>query len=142
MARTPSRKWEQNSNWPIAGQECGSILSIRPFVGEERCVTTLKTVVYSSGLVFRRFQTFLSWKIKGIPSVRCFFILRILKEHFRYLFQRWRSSRLEMASPLRNFPAFWFSFRFSSWIFPSRSFSRNLSQPYWIYKLIILDQNK
>ena len=31
--RTPSRKWEQNSNWPIAGQECGSILSIRLFVG-------------------------------------------------------------------------------------------------------------
>ena len=27
LARTPSRKWELNSNWPNAGKECGSILS-------------------------------------------------------------------------------------------------------------------
>ena len=34
MARTPSRKWELNSNWLTAGKECGSILSSRLGRGE------------------------------------------------------------------------------------------------------------
>ena len=29
VARTPSRKWELNSNWLIVGKECGSIFSSR-----------------------------------------------------------------------------------------------------------------
>ena len=29
LARTPTRKWELNSNWLTAGKECGSILSGR-----------------------------------------------------------------------------------------------------------------
>ena len=29
VARTPSIKWELNSNWLTAGKECGSILSSR-----------------------------------------------------------------------------------------------------------------
>ena len=29
VERTPSRKWELNSNWLIVGKECGSIFSSR-----------------------------------------------------------------------------------------------------------------
>ena len=36
VARTPSRKWELNSNWLTAGKECGSILSSRLWEGELR----------------------------------------------------------------------------------------------------------
>ena len=36
VARTPSRKWELNSNWLTAGKECGSILSSRLWEGALR----------------------------------------------------------------------------------------------------------
>ena len=36
VERTPSRKWELNSNWLIAGKECGSILSSRGWGGALR----------------------------------------------------------------------------------------------------------
>ena len=36
VARTPSRKWELDSNWLTAGKECGSILSSRLWGGALR----------------------------------------------------------------------------------------------------------
>ena len=36
VPRTPSRKWELNSNWLTAGKECGSILRSRLWEGELR----------------------------------------------------------------------------------------------------------
>ena len=46
VARTPSRKWELNSNWLAAGKEFGSILSSRLFGGALRDDTEKGCVAY------------------------------------------------------------------------------------------------
>ena len=116
------------------------------------CAPPTKTYYYIQeagwfGEVFLRFQIFCLWK--GISICKVSFLLGILKEllnngmlNFRYLLQRRGPALGGNASPSRNFSssrssAFRFSSLFSSWIFPSRSFSSSLSQPYLIYELIL-----